>query len=339
MKIDELIEKTTGNDVIIKWKVVVGIILGLLLAICIVFSIWVICDVDTYIHDNNQIVALYDFYDTHDYTNETSVYFVGNSQLGYAIYTPEINKILGESGYNITTYNLFLDDETPNDLLLQLERIINHHPDLVIIGYSYRNLLYSEFYTARSSLISHRVNLTIDLNGYLSENEISSLGTGKRIDVYRSSIVDAIIGRFSSPSIKQTYDYESDPIGVEYRKLWNNLDLISVSKILDRWPGAPVVTDELILEQKSIVYFIDSLTNAGINVVVISVPIHPFYSEKISESSKETFHIFLDSLEVDWYNYEDKYDTSFFRDNGHANWNGSLVFSQEMTNLIIQELS
>lgn len=337
MKIDRLIEKTTEKDGVKKWKVVVGIVVGLVLAICIIFSIWVICDVDAYIHDNNQIVALYDFYDSHDYTNETSVYFVGNSQLGYAVYTPEINRMLSESGYNITSYNLFLDGETPNDLLLQLDKIIVHHPSLMIIGYSYRSLLYDSFSTERSPYVSSRINLSDEVKDYLSESELKSLGISSRIDVYRGSLKSTLIGSIDIvDSIKQTYDYEYDPIGDIYRKEWNNQNLISITNSLNQWPGSPAVTDELIAKQDSLIYFIDCLTSEGISVIVLNLPIHPLYSEQISENSRNTYYEFLDSLGVDWYNYENKYDISFFRDQAHANWNGSLEFSHEMAELIIE---
>ena len=76
---DDILDKTKRKEPEAKkWKVVVGIVIGLVLVFSVYFGIYCFADVDTYL-ETKEIVRLYDFYDLKVGENETAVYILGDS--------------------------------------------------------------------------------------------------------------------------------------------------------------------------------------------------------------------------------------------------------------------
>ena len=101
----------------------------------------------------------------------------------------------------------------------------------------------------------------------------------------------------------------------------------------------PVVPSGDTLNKQAFMYNVKKLEEAGIPVVIINMPVSPLLSEKITDESRQNFYDYLDSTGVTWLDMENMYDDSHFFDYIHSTWEGSLDFSQEMVDLIIQELS
>lgn len=148
MKVDKLIEKTTESGESKKWKVIVGIAVGIGFSVLLFTGLMFVSGIDDYLQDNKQIVKLYDFYDLNNNGNGTSVYVIGSSQTGNGIYAPKINQILNDSNLDVHVYNLYASSDTPNQRLAELQYIIDNNPSLVVYCISYRDFFNFSAYDA-----------------------------------------------------------------------------------------------------------------------------------------------------------------------------------------------
>ena len=101
----------------------------------------------------------------------------------------------------------------------------------------------------------------------------------------------------------------------------------------------PVVTNESTICKDALLYNVRTLQNAGIPVIIINMPLHPLFSEKVTDESRQNFFDLLNQTGAKWFDMEKDYGDEFFRDSHHAMFEeGALVFSPRMADLIIQEL-
>ena len=140
---DDILDKTKRKEPEAKkWKVVVGIILGLVLSLSILYGLYAVTEPIVKSGDTSlsTIDNLYAFYDLNIGNEETAVYFLGSSLTSFEIYSPLIDEELQKRGYDVTTYNLFVEADTPRLRALQIDEIIESQPALVIYGVSYRTI-------------------------------------------------------------------------------------------------------------------------------------------------------------------------------------------------------
>jgi hypothetical protein len=64
------------------------------------------------------------------------------------------------------------------------------------------------------------------------------------------------------------------------------------------------------------------------------MPINPYYSNYINESTRDNFFNFLNETGVVWYDYELQYTSNFFIDNEHMNVAGRTNFSPKVASII-----
>ena len=354
MEIDKLIEKTTKKDGEKKWKVVAGIILGLVLSLSILYGLYAVTEPIVKSGDTSlsTIDNLYAFYDLNIGNEETAVYFLGSSLTSFEIYSPLIDEELQKRGYDVTTYNLFVEADTPRLRALQIDEIIESQPALVIYGVSYRTITTNSLHHGRTLASLSHIEFTPELKRFYTDSELISLNHGS---FYQKGYVfenlkKAVqyIGTASTPSSPKEisretalrYAKDSTSSWVK-KKSSETKDMDAVIKALDNptndW--RPVVPSGDTLNKQAFMYNVKKLEEAGIPVVIINMPVSPLLSEKITDESRQNFYDYLDSTGVTWLDMENMYDDSHFFDYIHSTWEGSLDFSQEMVDLIIQELS
>ena len=353
MKIDRLIEETTEKDGVKKWKVIVGIVVGLGIVFAGLYGyIFVYSDVDTYLQDRKLITNLYDFYDLKVGNDETAVYFIGSSIIGRSIYPPEINNILSEKGYDIKTYNLYYTGDIPLERSLEIQKIIDSNPSLVIYGVTYRSVVsgYDKArFSERVNLVYDRLDVRDDAYVLFTPSEIEEICSIPNLD-YFMSFVDsaqsykASIQKYGISKNAMLYDYAIDPYGFNYRVNLDKNDetesaiLKAANNPNNSW--RPIITNESTRYKDAFLYNVKTLQDAGVPVVIINMPIHPLVSEKITDESRQNFYGLLNQTGATWYDMERDYDSAFFRDTVHARFDtGALVFAPVMADLIIQELS
>ena len=350
MKIDRLIEETTEKDGVKKWAVVLVIILGVVLAY---FGLGLYLDfvgVNTYISETKQVVAVYDFYDLKVGETETAVYFIGSSLIGCGIDSDSINRILKEEGYDITAYNLGIDgDVNPLQTSLQIQNIIDSKPALVIFGVSPYMLNYNAgLNEEKVFLVRDKLDIRSDAwYLYSNDDKIQLLKPHTFLDNKR--FVDNAKA-YSPRGIKQIDSVVStDLYALAKQDNWRYLEENNVNYNYNSFVEnakknniGTVVTKEMTEAKSAMLYNAKTLSDAGIPVIFINMPIHPETSNDISDESRQIFFDFLDTIGVKWYDYEYacQDDDYWYKDGYHmAPVTGAGLFAPVMADLIIQELS
>lgn len=294
---------------------------------------------------------MYNFYDKKSLDESESVFIVGSSVVGYAIYPPEINRLLTEGGYNITVYNLFVNSQAPLELVIQAENIIAAHPKMVIIGMTPRNLNYKSFQEERVALVYDRLRTSSDSLYLFTDSEKEILSRKPDIFYFKKYLTSAFKAKYHNMSnitimdfgseIYYTNDYDKDPMGLEFR-LYRSNNPTPVDELLvdvDSNPDwHPVITNETSQQKEAIIYFTRKLMNENICVIIINMPLNPVHSEKIDDVSRRNYHDFLNQTRVKWYNMEQIYGTESFVDHAHLSYYGALDFAPHIADIITQEV-
>ena len=340
-KIEDLLNRTVREDNEIKrWVVVTAIAIVLSITIGSLFGIFYLSDVDKYLQDNNQIINLYDFYDQKVGENETAVFFLGSSIVGNSIYPPEINDIVKRSYPNITVYNLVVNGDIPIERALEIQKIIDAKPSLIIYGITYRSVsdhINNARFFEKSKLIYPRLDIREDCLWLYNDNEKTFFAPINDFEK-KTYLRSAIEYRFSGNH--NLINYSFDPRGGEQiRKLAFKDETQIIKEVND--PNSvwrPVVTNESTRYKDALIYNVNTLQDAGIPVIILNMPLHPMLSEKITDESRANFYDLLNETGAMWYDLERDYGDEFFVDDHHASFDGALKFAPRMADLIIEQV-
>ena len=346
MKIDRLIEKTTEKDGVKKWKVIVGIVVGLVLACSVLFGLILLADVDGYLYHEKEVLHLYEFYDDKVGKDDCAVFFLGSSMIGDSIYTKGINENLDAAGYDITTYCLVMQGDTPLRRTVQIQNIIESSPSLVIIGVTYGDVINPSWPSERVILVHDKLDIREDSLYLFSEDELNDFSVEPNL-LYKKQYISSALGSVTHESSKW-WDYHSHPYVQMQDISYNNISelivdidkksLISALHGGDRYYIGEVPA-ELTRHKEALIFNVKTLQNSGISVVIINMPLHPITSSYITDESRQNMYDLLNQTGATWYDMECEYDATFFKDNHHASLYGALQFTPVITDLIIQELS
>ena len=341
-KIEDLLNRTVREDNEIKrWVVVTAIAIGLCIAISSILPIFYLADIDGYLQDTKQIINLYDFYDQKVGENETAVFFLGSSIVGWSMYPPEINRIVKRHYPNITTYNLAESGDLPIERALEIQKIIDAKPSLVIYGITYRsvtdNIDYARFFE-RTKLVYPRLEIRNDSLSLYNAEEIMYFtpltDDFEKMKYLRSAILYKFDG--SSGSVNYSFDYLG---GEQKRKIAVKNDQNIVTQANDpNFIFRPVVTNESTRYKDALIYNVKTLKDARIPVIIINMPLHPLLSEKITDESRANYYDLLNETGAVWYDFEHILDEDDFRDTHHAIHSGALKFAPRMADLIIEQV-
>jgi hypothetical protein len=319
------------------------IILGIAIAAGIFYAgMWLAePGIDRYTAASQNIVPLYDFYEGNPCQNTTSVYFIGSSIIGYAVYAPDVQAYLQNQGYNLTVYNLYIPLDTPVMRSLQIESIIKTGPALVIYGLTYRDLI-TDFWNEDDAILVHDRLLLNDSASYLySRAELDDINHAPDLYYKKKFLKNAVTSHYLNPLVSGP-DYTTDPIEKEVRIARSNLtdpeDILSDSNDPDdEW--RPVVPDTSTPQKEALIYNVRRLQSAGIPVILINMPLHPLFPDKITSESRQHYFDTFNETGAVWYDMEMALnDDRYFFDSHHATLDGAMEFSPRMAELIIQEV-
>lgn len=347
MKVDKLIEKTTESEESKKWKVIVGIVVGLVFGGVLFVGGYIITEdiADSYIA-SKPIMQHSAFYNSQIGNNATSVYFIGSSVIGTAVYCPLIDSILQEQGYDIETYNLHLGSDRPRIRAMEIDEIIASQPSLVVYGTTYTNMVGDD---VEPDYIIHSSNSPLfnqNLSIFFTEEELSTVTYNylfpKRGYIihgfapYLTSILSStsneehlryLMKEGYSPDVLMAYEDEHYDI--------NNIKQMASTS----YSNLDFKTDAAMNNAAALVYSINCLEEAGIPVVLINMPIHSIVSNAIPDDARKDYYEILDSTGVEWINAENSLEDEYMYDHFHKTWGGCQKFSEMMADLIIQEMS
>lgn len=352
-KIEKLLDKTRRKGDTKKWKMYVFAVVGILIVVGGFCGILTLLNpvFDNYFGGTERMYLQYDFYELEKENppQHDTVYFVGSSYIGCSIDSDEINRILHERGYtNITAYNLGQDGLYSLGRSLQIQNIIDSAPSLVILGESYDfasdasyvNILSDD---ARIRKVHDRLDVRQDALSLYSEDLLKLIFTPAVFD--KKSFLKPAIDYLRSGGVRKDisnvtdyymitgggalgrYNAENDP----------NYPHVTREKV-----NGVTVSSEMNTAKEAIIYNAKTLHEAGIPVVIISTPLHPFSSEKITDETRQNFFDMLNTTGVKWYDYEFALpdESCWYKDGRHvAPFTGAKTFAPVMADLIIQEMT
>ena len=348
-KIEELLNRTVRDETNVtksapslSLSVYIVIICTVLISSCLFLGLYYVADVDGYLQDNKQIINLYDFYDKKVGENETAVFFIGSSIVGYSMHPPEINRIVKINYSNLTTYNLAVNSDIPIERALEIQKIIDAKPSLVIYGISYRSVTdkisYANFFE-RAKLVYPRLDIRNDSLWLYTADEKLYLTPfsyfGK--SMYISSALD-----YKFNGVYRSINYSIDAFWVQQDErdiLPEDKNTGIIKKVNDpNYNWRPVVTNESTRYKDALLYNVKTLQDAGIPVIILNMPLHPLLSEKITDESRVNLYNLLNETGAEWYDLERDYGDEWFRDDHHASFDGALKFAPRMADLIIEQV-
>lgn len=343
-KIEELLNRTVRDETNVtkgslSLSVYIVIICSVIISFGLFLGLYYIADVDGYLQDNKGIINIYDFYDQKVGKNESAVFFIGSSIVRDSIYPYEINSIVKKKYPNITAYNLGLSGSIPIERALEIQKIIDSKPSLVVYGITYRSVTdtinYARFFEI-TKLVYSRLDIRDDCLWLFTEDEKGYFAPLSDLEK-KKYLVSAI--EYKCGAVHQSINYSYCPVsGSGF--LWH----LSIPKnTFAEWVNKngnfrPVITNESTRYKDALIYNVNVLQDAGIPVIILNMPLHPLLSERITDESRANFYSLLNETGAVWYDLERDFGDEFFRDGVHANFNGAMKFAPRMADLIIEQV-
>ncbi len=332
-----------------KAKIVLALILALSLcgcsfAVSILYLYSINPTIERYI-DNQPIIKLYDFYDQKVGLNTTAVYFIGSSIIIDGVAPPLIHKNLTSQGYNnVTAYNLGISGDTPLQRSVQIQKIIDSKPSLVIFGLTYRSFVDKRFVEEYIVLPHDRLQIRNDSLCLYSKDETELFDTVPDIFYTKKYLLSALNANIDNNNSINRFFNEYDI--EEYLRSRNNA--INVTPNLpevirqandpnDLW--RPVITKEHNRYKEAILYNVKTLQDAGIPCVIVNMPLHPITSAKITDNTRNNYFALLNKTGAPIYDLEHIFENEDFRDSHHPSWKGAIKIEPYFTQIILQELN
>lgn len=346
-KIEKLLDKTKRNGETKKWKIYVFAVIGILVVVGGFFGLYTILFPTLELYDSsNPINQHIKFYNYQENINSSSVYFIGSSVIGTAVYSPLIDSKLSENNLSVVTWNLHQGADTPRIRCVEIDSMISSHPSLIIYGLTYTDITrpghWEWIETAQNSPLTNK-----ELEIFYTTDEINTARTNsenifsnkisliKILPQYLRSIFAGSMYETISTQMKEGYSPGFlKSMGDSYT---------DKEKIKATANSTYAVLDYNTITAQSnaqaLWYNIQKLKDANIPVILISMPINPIVYAAISEDAKTQYHGILNSTGVKWLDLETILDEDSFYDEFHKTWDGCQKFSQCMADLIIQEMT
>lgn len=312
-------------------KLLLILIISVIIAI-LSYSVIVCLLVNPYIqsHTWKLIDNNYNVYGQQIENNTDSIYFIGNSMVMSDINTTQIEERLVEHNRTYNVYNLGVNFDTPLQRLIELNKIIESKPELIIIGNSYCCLSNQSVYVPDDNLalLSSRIEIDDYSRSLFSDEQISLIEMNEfdRIIFKRKFIIPAlrslagirIGGRTTVVNESLTYEEK----------------LLIAKNPYDAFL-APVFADENVQKQ-AFRYFVSEIDKAGIPVLYINMPLDPLRSETIPDSTRINYFDFINSTGIKYLDMEYDYRTGEFIDLVHLNKFGSSGISDRISSIIME---
>lgn len=307
------------------------LIITVILAI-LLYSLFISLLVNPYIQhhtwkliDNNCNV-----YEQQTVNNTNAVYFIGNSMVMSDINTTQIEKKLLEHNLTYDVYNLGVNFDTPLQRLIELPKIVESKPEIIIIGNSFCCFSNQSVYVPDDNLalLSNRIEIDDYSKSLFSDEQISLIDMNE---------FDRIIfkRKFIIPAIRSLVG-----IRIGGRTTFVNESLTYKEKILiaknpyDAFL-APVFPEDNVQKQ-SFRYFVSEIEKAGIPILYVNMPLDPMRSETIPNSTRINYFNFLNSTGIDYIDMEYGYRMEEFSDLVHFNKYGNSRFSDRISDIIME---
>ena len=344
---DDILDKTKRKEPEVKkWKVVVGITLSLILCTSIYFGLLYFSEpiIDDYLENSGGYPSLiyraYNVYENESADYSNSIFLFGSSLVNAGIRPDKVSSELVRQGYdNITIYNLHISMDTPLLRSLEIQKIIEASPNMIIYGVTYRDVVDTTMHSdERFTLVHNKLDISEDALYLYNQNELELINTAPPVDYNKKYLFgaweyalkkqetaepllsDSITSAVSTPVRLDVNEIESEANGPRYI-VWH-----------------PDISNTSTRYKDALLYNVRTLEDAGIDVILINMPLTPALSNLISNDTRKNFFNLLDETGASWYDFERAYGYEFFGDIVHASDYGSDLFAPVIADVIIQEM-
>ena len=297
--------------------------------------------VDTDLQTSHREIALLDFYQQ---PHDKDVVILGSSYVTEGIDTYIVEDVLREKGSNRSVYNLGMQAETPLSRLPELENLIASRPRMVVIGLGYRDLANrTDIYEDRFALISQRIHLDEQYRPLYNDTQVQFLTQSPLEHLWyeRKFIGGAVFHLFRNGVLKDKSSSREALYDTNFKDPWlltsNLTEEIKIEKAQEDQSRDQIDADPN-PQKMALLSTMKRLRQNNISVIIISMPMNSYYSDRITESSRHNFSVFLNETGIPWYDYEREYPSAFFIDEGHMNSAGRTDFSSRVAAILADQV-
>jgi len=312
----------------------------------ICYFVFITALVDPWLENNQRELCILNFYSNNNNTNASEIYFIGTSQVKEGIDCYIIEDYLNNSNLSYAIYNLAVNADSPLRRLTELDLIIKSKPEMVIIGIQIRDIYKnSDIQDSRLMLLSNKITLDNTSAGLFDAKELRLLNLdpvtkviSKRIYIF--SFFNYVTLNKIYPNSIADYEYRNN-----FKNPYKNVENLSINEKIDILHHDQTLNDTLFLEyygsstnKLALRHIVQELQKNKITVIIISMPSDPLKSTYISNATRNDYFAYLDSLNVTYYDFENRYPSSYFHDLTHMNEQGRTAFSRDIAEIIIRQV-
>jgi len=313
------------------FKLLIFILTSLLISF-LVYTFLIMILVNPYIehHTWKLIDNNFKIYNKQIENNSNSIYFIGNSMIMTNINTTQIKNNLQEYDLKYDVYNLGVNFDTPLQRLIELRKITESKPELIIIGNSYCSLSNQSVYVPDDNLalMSDQVILDEEIRNFFLDEQINLIDMNEFDRVlYKRKFIISALNRILGIKIGGRTTFINESLSLHEK-------MILVHNPYDAFL-APVFPEDNI-QKKAFRYFFKEIKRLGIPIIYINMPLDPLRSKTIPEDTRINHNNFIKSTDIIYYDIEYEYSSEEFNDLVHLNKYGKARFSDMMTDIIIE---
>lgn len=355
----KLTEKNGSSRKAVVVCIAVGILVAVGLFLCGLMIVQPM--VDEYL-SNKEVAKLYNFYDLKVGENktETTVYFIGNSQIGSDVYVPLITAELEKQGYTtIKPYNIYRDSDKPVRRLPHIENIIASKPSLVIYGISPWIFTSDGGWVDEDVFIVHnRLHINASAEKLYSKEELEDIKAGGDIMFSKRFLKGALVERImGSPekmdpltyTTEKTWDpWTTDEKRVRYSNTFgvNGTDLDKYVEISENHVNTSrnkmsltPFTAEKTRSLLAFEYMLERFSEEGIPVALVIMPEHSILNNLTPAVSETNLRTYLNTTNLSWYDLDAQYGDEIMADLTHVHWNGAIQLAPVWADIILKEVN
>lgn len=320
--------------------IIISIVVSISIALFAYFLlIHFVVDVD--LQKSHREISILNFFEQ---PHDRDILIMGSSFTNEGIDAYLIEDLLQERQINRSVYVVGMDAETPLSGVPMLDNLIASKPDVVVIGLSYRDLTNrTDVYDDRLALISQKISTDAEYLTLFNDSQIKLLSQSPSEHFFykRKFIITSTFHLLRNILFTGENLTRGDKFATNFKDPWQYKTNWTEAEKIDVWKNNKTVfpiSNDWNPQKKALLYTTKKLQQNNISIIIINMPITPYYSSKINESTRQNFSNFLNTTGVPWYNFERAYPSDFFIDTEHMNAEGRTDFSLKIAAILADYL-
>lgn len=328
------------------WDHIIAIPCAVILLSCVIILILTSAVIDPYLHSTDRFVKVFDFYENNNEKNK--IYFVGNSYTEYGVNASAVEMGLN---YSYKIYNLGTGGDTPKHRIVELDNLIKSKPKIVIMGTDTGSFRTDGAFTypqleLRFGFVTDKIKLDNYSRGLFNITELSLIQEDyPHLLAYKKQLLVSAL-RLAIANQLRSWKIENvgflgavEPQKFEFKD-YNFAELVICNKtkeqFADEAPYPVYETDNN--NKKAFRYMVKRMTESGIRVIIINMPLNPNCSVWASNETRRNYRNVVTNVGCPYHDLEALCSPMEFRDGGHSNSLGKRNITQKMVEILRGEV-